>query len=169
MSAELQFERLYATLKDGLVGVLKERAIADSSVVMVGIQTGGMAVSERLHKELRIRTPLASLNINFYRDDFSRTGLQPKVGPSELHTTIENRHVILVDDVLHTGRTVRAALNELFDYGRPASVILAVLVARDGRELPVQPDACGLGLRLEAGANIKLNADTLDIQIVDGS
>ena len=164
MPPELKFERLFATLSGELSGVLSERAVDDP--VMVGIQTGGMVVSERLHRELNTGTPLSSLNINFYRDDFSRTGLQPRVGPSDIRTTIDDRCVVLVDDVLHTGRTVRAALNELFDYGRPASVVLAVLITRDGRELPVQPDACGCHVHLDAGANIKLHADTLDIEIV---
>lgn len=164
MSQELKFDALRARLKDELSATLEARAISDP--VMVGVQTGGVIVAEWLHRELRLSQPLSSLNINFYRDDFSRLGLHPQVGRSDLKTSLDDKHVVLVDDVLHTGRTVRAALNELFDYGRPASVILAILITRNGRELPVQPDACGASIELDAGLNIKLQPDTRSIDIV---
>jgi pyrimidine operon attenuation protein/uracil phosphoribosyltransferase len=125
-------------------------------VIMVGIHTGGVWVAERLHALLNMQQPLGQLDIAFYRDDFSRIGLHPHVQPSALPIEIENRHLVLVDDVLHTGRTIRAALNEIFDYGRPASVTLAALVERNGRELPIQPDVIGCSLCLERGKNVKL-------------
>lgn len=133
---------------------LKKNKPAD--ILMVGIHTGGVWVAERLHTLLKLPQPLGQLEIAFYRDDFSRIGLHPDVKPSRLPVEVDDRHIVLVDDVLHTGRTIRAALNELFDYGRPASVTLAVLVERNGRELPIQPDVVGYSLCLESGKNVKL-------------
>lgn len=135
-------------------------------VSMIGIQTGGVWVAERLHTRLALSQPLGQLNIAFYRDDFSRIGLHPHVKPSTLPFEVDNQHIVLVDDVLHTGRTIRAALNEIFDYGRPASVTLAVLVERNGRELPIQPDVIGCSLCLERGKHIKLcGPDPLFLEI----
>lgn len=125
-----------------LLAQIEPLLIADP--VMVGIHTGGVWLAERLHAELGLATPLSSLNISFHRDDFSRIGLHPRVGPSDLRTAIDERTVVLVDDVLHTGRTVRAAMNELFDFGRPGAIRLAVLVDRGGRELPIAADFVGL-------------------------
>ena len=123
---------------------------------MIGIHTGGVWVAERLHTELNLSSSLGSININFYRHDFSRIGLHPQVSASEIPENIEGRHLILVDDVLQSGRTIRAALNEIFSYGRPDSVRLAVLVERGDRELPIQPDVVGLKLPLPAHQHIKL-------------
>ncbi len=127
---------------------------------MIGIHTGGVWVAQQLHLQLSINEPLCTLDISFYRDDFTRIGMNPQVKPSSLPLSIDDRHIILVDDVLYTGRTIRAAMNELFDYGRPASIILAVLVERDGRELPIQPDAVGLHISLQTGEQIKLQGPT---------
>ena len=127
------------------------------ATTMVGIRTGGVWVAQALHQRLKISEPPGSLNINFYRDDFTRIGMHPQVTPSDLPISIDGRHVILVDDVLYTGRTIRAALNELFDYGRPARVTLVVLVERDGRELPIQADVVGKHLQLEQGQYVKLH------------
>lgn len=112
--------------------------------VMIGIHTGGVWLAERLHSLLDIQQPLGTLDISFYRDDFTRIGMNPKVKPSHIPFEVEDRHIILVDDVLQTGRTIRAAMNEIFDYGRPASIILATLVERSGRELPIQPSVVGV-------------------------
>lgn len=125
-------------------------------IVMVGIHTGGVWVAERLHAILKLPVPLGVLNIAFYRDDFTRSGL-PRVKPSVLPVNVDDRHIVLVDDVLYTGRTIRAALNEIFDYGRPASIKLAVLVKRNGRELPIQPDVIGCYLHLTRHQHIKLH------------
>jgi len=124
--------------------------------VIIGIQTGGVWIAERLHAALQPRTPLGQLNISFYRDDFTRIGLHPHVGPSQIDADIDGSTIILVDDVLHTGRTVRAALNELFDYGRPARVHLGVLIDRGARELPFTADAVGAHVDLNAAEHIKL-------------
>ncbi len=124
--------------------------------LMIGVHTGGVWVATRLHQLLGLSTALGELNIAFYRDDFSRIGMHPTVTPSKLPFPVEDRHVVLVDDVLFTGRTVRAALNEVFDYGRPASVHLAVLVERSGRELPIQADVVGHHMELNQGEHVKL-------------
>lgn len=114
---------------------------------LIGIFSGGVWIAERLRQSLCIAEPLGVLDISYYRDDFSRLGLHPQVRPSDLPVAINDRHLILVDDVLHTGRTIRAALDSLFAYGRPASVLLAVLARRGGRELPIAADATGLDLK----------------------
>ncbi|MDD3518582.1 MAG: bifunctional pyr operon transcriptional regulator/uracil phosphoribosyltransferase PyrR [Chromatiales bacterium] len=150
----------------GLRSLLAERRIDDP--VMIGIHSGGVWVAERLHRELGLSQPLGSLDITFYRDDFSRIGLHPQVKPSSLPFAIDDRHIILVDDVLNTGRTVRAALNEIFDFGRPASVVLAVLVDRDGRELPVEAQVTGCFLDLGPDREIKLRGPApLSLDIVE--
>ncbi|HEY9099226.1 MAG TPA: bifunctional pyr operon transcriptional regulator/uracil phosphoribosyltransferase PyrR [Thiobacillus sp.] len=125
--------------------------------LIIGIHTGGVWVAERLHALLRCNQPLGTLDISFYRDDFSRIGLHPQVKPSTLPVDLEGRDILLVDDVLHSGRTVRAAMNELFDYGRPASIRLAVLVDRDGHELPIRPDFAGHTLAVPHNQNIILS------------
>jgi len=145
-------------LLDSMANGLKKKLTIQErqNVLMVGIHTGGVWVAEHLHSKLGLELPLGQLNIAFYRDDFSSIGLHPRVEPSSLPLEVEDRHIVLVDDVLHTGRTIRAALNEIFDYGRPASVTLAVLVERNGRELPIQADVVGYKLHLEPGKHIKL-------------
>jgi pyrimidine operon attenuation protein/uracil phosphoribosyltransferase len=125
--------------------------------VIVGIHTGGVWVAERLHTLLKCAQPLGTLDISFYRDDFSRIGLHPQVKPSNLPFDLEGRDILLVDDVLYSGRTVRAAMNELFDYGRPASIRLAVLVNRGGHELPIRPDFVGHTLATPGHLNINLS------------
>ena len=148
--------------------LLERRRITDP--VMIGIYTGGAWVAQRLHALLALEAPLGTLDISFYRDDFSRIGVNPQVRPSRLPMTIDERHIVLVDDVLATGRTVRAALNELFDYGRPASIALAVLVERDGRELPIQADVAGMHLDLAANQHVKLQGpEPLQLVVVERS
>ena len=136
--------------------------------LMVGIHTGGAWIAEHLHQKLDLNTPLGLLDITFYRDDFSHIGLHPRVQPSSLPLSVDDRHIILVDDVLYTGRTIRAALNELFDYGRPASVMLVVLVEREGRELPIQASISGLSVDLKGRQHIKLcGPDPMQLKLVD--
>ena len=125
--------------------------------LMIGIQRGGVWVATRLHRKLGYKDPLGELNIAFYRDDFSKIGVHPEVKPSKLSTNIDDRHVILVDDVLHTGRTIRAAMNEIFDFGRPASISLVILIERSGRELPIQADVIGKTITLKQGEHAKLS------------
>lgn len=124
--------------------------------LMIGIHSGGVWIAEQLHKRLNISEPLALMDISFYRDDFSQIGMNPKVKPSELPAHLEGRDIILVDDVFYTGRTIRAALNEIFDYGRPNQVVLAVLIERDGRQIPLRPDCSGTRISMEPGQRIKL-------------
>lgn len=126
------------------------------SPLMIGIKRGGAWIAKLLHESLELSEPLGELNIAFYRDDFSTVGLHPEVSPSNLPTDINDRHIILVDDVLYTGRTIRAAMNEIFDYGRPASISLAVLIDRCERELPIQPDIVGKTITLDEGEHVKL-------------
>lgn len=138
------------------------------AALMVGIHTGGVWVAERLHARLAIQQPLAKLDISFYRDDFSRIGMNPQVKPSQLPTTVDDCHIILVDDILHTGRTIRAALNEIFDYGRPATVTLVVLGERSGRELPIQADVVGQHISLGEHEHVKLTGpDPLRLEVVE--
>jgi len=138
-----------------------------ADLVVVGIHSGGVRVARALHQRLQPREPLGALDISFYRDDFSRIGLHPRVGRSALPVDIDDRDVLLVDDVLYSGRTVRAALNELFDYGRPARVLLAVLVERSGHELPIRADFVGQRMDLAAGQQVRLNADDLGLSLRD--
>ncbi|OGI44714.1 MAG: bifunctional pyr operon transcriptional regulator/uracil phosphoribosyltransferase [Candidatus Muproteobacteria bacterium RIFCSPHIGHO2_01_FULL_65_16] len=143
------------------------RPLLKRDPVMIGIHTGGVWVAQRLHRLLGLKEPLGTLDISFYRDDFTRIGMNPEVKASNLPVNIEGRHVILVDDVLHTGRTIRAAMNEIFDYGRPAAVTLAVLIERDGRELPIAAQVVGGHVRLDRNQHIKLGGPerlTLKIQ-----
>lgn len=127
--------------------------------VMVGIHSAGVWVAQLLHELLEIKEPLGKLNISFYRDDFSRIGLHPQIKPSKLPFTLENKHIILVDDVLYTGRTIRAAMNELFDFGRPASITLVVLIDRGNRELPIEAQVVGFKKELESDSYFKLTND----------
>ncbi len=126
---------------------------------LVGIHTGGVWVMDALADALGLDCPRGVLDISFYRDDFSRIGLHPQVKPSRVPFDVEGRHILLIDDVLYTGRTVRAAMNLLFDYGRPAAIRLAVLIDRGGRELPVCPDYVGLRLALGPEQHISLKRD----------
>lgn len=124
--------------------------------VLLGIHTGGVWVARALRERMGMDLPMGELDISFYRDDFSRIGMHPQVRPSNIPFSIEDRHVLLVDDVLYTGRTIRAAMNEIFDYGRPASISLLVLVERDGRELPVAAQIVGEHLDLAPDQQVKL-------------
>ena len=158
--AEFLIEAMAGQLRKLLV----QRGIVQPA--LVGIHTGGVWVAERLHQQLGVTTSLGRLDISFYRDDFSRIGVNPQVRPSDLPFDVDGRHLVLIDDVLYTGRTVRAALNELFDYGRPASVLLAVLVDRGGRELPIEAHVVGARLKLSEGSQVQLTGpDPLQLLI----
>lgn len=154
MGQSNEVDALIDAMATQLRTLIATRKLTDPA--MVGIHTGGVWVAKHLHRQLKLDIPLGSLDISFYRDDFTRIGMNPQVRPSDLPFDIDDRHIILVDDVLHTGRTIRAALNELFDYGRPASIMLAVLVERSGRELPIEADVVGRKMDLGAGEHVKL-------------
>lgn len=152
-SAEI--ETAIIRMADALRDLLARRGIVDP--LMIGIHTGGVWIAERLHAQLGLVDPLGRLDISFYRDDFTRIGLHPQVRPSSLPVGVDDRHLILVDDVLQSGRTIRAGLNVLFDYGRPASVILVTLAERGGRELPIAADVVGFHVQDETPTQIKLS------------
>jgi len=117
--------------------VARLRPVIDDRTAMIGIHTGGAWLAQRLHRVLGLTVPLGTIDISFYRDDYAQAGLHPRIKPSQIPFDVDGRHILLVDDVLYTGRTVRGALNEIFDYGRPAAVSLVVLADRGGRELPI--------------------------------
>ena len=144
-------------LIDQIADELEQNLGINEQTAMVGIHTGGVWIARRLHKALKIQPPLGTLDISFYRDDFTRIGMNPQVKPSDLPFTLDDRNIILVDDVLHTGRTIRAAMNELFDYGRPASIVLVTLVERSGRELPIEANVVGLHMELGPDEHVKLS------------
>lgn len=157
-------DTLIAKMADELQ--VRIQSLASEDVLMIGIHTGGVWIAQRLNQRLNLSQPLGTLDISFYRDDFSRIGMNPQVKPSTLPVAVEDRHIILVDDILHTGRTIRAAMNEIFDYGRPASILLAVLGERSGRELPIQPDVVGTHLSLDSHEHVKLiGPDKLSLSV----
>ena len=123
---------------------------------LVGIFSGGAWIAERLKELLDLPEDIGLIDVSFYRDDFAEKGLHPQVKPTVIPFDVEDRHIILVDDVLYTGRTTRAAINELFDYGRPASIELAVLADRAGRELPVAQTYCVWDVALRDGDSLVL-------------
>jgi len=127
---------------------------------LIGIHTGGVWLAERLHRDLGLKVPLGTLDVSFYRDDYEKIGLHRDVKASSIPFEVEGRHLILVDDVLYTGRTIRAAMNELFDYGRPASIRLAALIDRGGRELPVAAQFLGATVTVPPGHSIELKRDS---------
>lgn len=126
---------------------------------ILGIKTGGVLVAQQLHTALALTEETGELNISFYRDDFSRVGLHPQVGASKIPYSVEGGTIILVDDVLYSGRTIRAAMNEIFDYGRPEKIVLATLVERSGRELPINANVIGRSMDLPVNQQVKLRSD----------
>jgi pyrimidine operon attenuation protein/uracil phosphoribosyltransferase len=146
-------EALLARLLDQM------KPVAGSDTGIIGIHTGGVWVAERVHAALGITVPSGTLDVSFYRDDFEKIGLHRNVKTSDLPFDVEGRRLILVDDVLYTGRTIRAAMNVLFDYGRPASIQLAALVDRGGRELPIAADFLGGHVTLAVSQSIELTRD----------
>jgi pyrimidine operon attenuation protein/uracil phosphoribosyltransferase len=130
--------------------------IAPATTALVGIHTGGVWIAERLQQLLGLHVTPGAIDVSFYRDDFSQRGLHANAKRSHIPFDVDGAHIIIVDDVLYTGRTIRAAMNELFDYGRPAKVELAVLVDRGGRELPIAADYCPHTLTLPAAQTLAL-------------
>lgn len=144
-------EALCAALAEAMRGHVDREATA-----LVGIHTGGVWVAERLHAALGLKIPSGSMDVSFYRDDFHQRGLHANARSSQIPFDVDGAHIVIVDDVLYTGRTIRAAMNELFDYGRPAKIDLAVLTDRGGRELPVAPSFCPHSLSLPAAQMLEL-------------
>ncbi|MCP4184337.1 MAG: bifunctional pyr operon transcriptional regulator/uracil phosphoribosyltransferase PyrR [Hyphomicrobiales bacterium] len=144
------------SLIDSMAQALRKRDGIEESLI-IGIHSGGAWIAQHLHQTLGNTQQIGMLDISFYRDDFTQIGLNPQVKSSDLPDSIEGRDIILVDDVLHSGRTIRAAMNELFDYGRPKSISLAVLLDREGRQLPIQADVCGMNIHLAPHQQVKLS------------
>ncbi len=165
MPEQIDVEQLLQTMTGRLQQQLAERGI--DKPMLVGIHTGGVWLAERVRQLLGLSDPVGVLDISFYRDDFSRIGLHPKVQPSALPFMTEGHDIVLIDDVLMSGRTIRAALNELFDYGRPASVLLMTLLDLQASELPIRADIVGRSLSLAADQQIKLSGpEPLQLQLL---
>lgn len=144
--------------------VERNHGVAELSIV--GIHTGGVFLAQRIKHRIEEREgvtlPAGNLDITLYRDDWSLISQNPIVKKSEIGFLLEDRRVILVDDVLFTGRTIRAALDAIMDYGRPLSIQLAVLIDRGGRELPIQPDYVGMAVAASAGERVDVLLDEKD-------
>ena len=143
-------EDLFLTLKDAI-----GEQVSDQTA-MVGIHTGGVWVARRLHKMLGLNLPLGEIDVAFYRDDFAHRGLKSRVQPSSIEFEVDDREILLIDDVLYSGRTVRAAMNEIFDHGRPKKVMLGVLLDRGGRQLPIDANFVGGNVYLREVEKIAL-------------
>lgn len=135
------------------------------TLAFIGIRRGGVDVADLLRARVAPTAPFGELDIAFYRDDFGSRGLHPTVGPSRIDFDVRDRTIVLVDDVLASGRTVRAALNEIFDFGRPSRVLLAVLVERIGHELPIRADIAGVRLDVADDAYIDFDAGTRRVSV----
>jgi len=151
LDAEALYRELLGQVRAGLDGV--------SDAAIVGIHSGGAWLAERLARDLDLTARLGSIDVSFYRDDYARKGLHPDVKPTHIRFAVDGATVVLVDDVLQTGRTTRAAINVLFDYGRPSCIKLAALADRGGRELPVAADFVGTRVALAANQSLCLQRD----------
>ena len=146
--AEALYQQLLGQVRAGLQGV--------PDAAIVGIHSGGAWLAERLAADLGLEPRLGSIDVSFYRDDYAKKGLHPDVKPTHIGFNVDRAAIVLVDDVLYTGRTTRAAINVLFDYGRPARIMLAALADRGGRELPVAADFVGAKVDLEGQQSLVL-------------
>ena len=152
-SESFDAEALYHTLLTKIRGRLADLP----DMALVGIRTGGAWIAERMTRDLGLAEAPGFIDISFYRDDFSRKGLPAAVKPTRIPFDVENATILLIDDVLYTGRTTRAAINELFDYGRPARILLATLIDRGDRELPIAADFAALAVSLPKDRRLELH------------
>ena len=152
-SPELDAEALYKTLASQIKSALKSAP----GMTLVGIHSGGAWLAERLAADLGLEDRLGFVDPSFYRDDYAERGLRPDVKPSQIPFEVNGASILLVDDVLYTGRTTRAAINELFDYGRPDKIMLAALVDRGERELPIAADFVAQHMSVKANQSIVLH------------
>jgi len=139
---------------------IKAAVTGMENVAIVGIYSGGAWLAERLAADCDIKTPVGFIDVSFYRDDYAQKGLHSEVKPTHIPFSVDGANIILVDDVLYTGRTTRAAINELFDYGRPAKIVLASLVDRGGRQLPYAADFVAQTLTLPANLSLNLERES---------
>ncbi|MCH8620137.1 bifunctional pyr operon transcriptional regulator/uracil phosphoribosyltransferase PyrR [Undibacterium sp. TS12] len=151
-STSLHAETLYQQLLEQI----RPHAVAQAKLAIVGIYSGGAWIAERLVNDLGLPNKAGLIDVSFYRDDYAAKGLHAEVKPTHIPFDVDGAHIILVDDVLYTGRTTRAAINELFDYGRPARIMLATLVDRGGRELPVAADFAAHTASFEPAVSVNL-------------
>ena len=159
-----------------MAGEVVERC-GTEGLVLVGIQRRGVELAHRLGELIReahgVQAPLGKLDITLYRDDLSAIGPRPRVGETSLPVELAGAAVVLVDDVLYTGRTIRAALDELADFGRPRRILLTVLVDRGGRELPIQPDVVGIVVPTTLDDRVDVAVRELDgkdmVELVQGA
>ncbi|HEX2605596.1 MAG TPA: bifunctional pyr operon transcriptional regulator/uracil phosphoribosyltransferase PyrR [Oxalicibacterium sp.] len=149
---ELDAEALYRTLAEQVKSGLAKA----ENVGIVGIHSGGAWLAERLAAELQLNERLGFIDVSFHRDDYAEKGLRADVKPTQIPFDVEGATILLVDDVLYTGRTTRAAINELFDYGRPARIMLAALVDRGERELPIAADFVATAITIPHGESLIL-------------
>jgi pyrimidine operon attenuation protein/uracil phosphoribosyltransferase len=149
---KLDAESLYKVLADRVKAGLAQA----ENIAVVGIYSGGAWLAERLAAELQLTDRLGFIDVSFYRDDYAEKGLHAEVKPTHIPFDVDGATIVLVDDVLYTGRTTRAAINELFDYGRPAKIMLAALVDRGGRELPIAADFVASTIALAADQQLVL-------------
>lgn len=163
IKSDVQFTASNLPNAESLLHQLAQQVIPllQENTALVGIHSGGVWIMQRLIKllEAQIKTlniENGTLDVSFYRDDYAKRGLKPENRPSQIPFDVENKHIILIDDVFYTGRTTRAAMNELFDYGRPASITLLALVNRGGRELPIAPQIVAAEISLEKNQNLQL-------------
>ena len=129
------------------------------NTALVGIHSGGVWLMQRILASIKQDVPFGMLDAALYRDDYAQRGLKSEPKPSNIAFDVTDKHIILIDDIFYTGRTTRAAINELFDYGRPASITLAVLINRGGAELPIAPNIVGANIDLKPNQDLQLTQD----------
>jgi len=139
--------------------VAELKPLVKPTTAMIGLYTGGAWLAEKLYPQLGLATPLGLMDIAFYRDDYHKQGLHHDPKRTRISFEVEGRDLLLVDDILYTGRTVRAAMNELFDYGRPASITLVVLADRGGRQLPICAQVCGTRVEVPEGRRLRMKRE----------
>ncbi|CAM8302823.1 bifunctional pyr operon transcriptional regulator/uracil phosphoribosyltransferase PyrR [Candidatus Methylopumilus universalis] len=146
---------------ENLIESLKNKIneMIDENTVLIGVQRGGELILQKILPSLGSAVATGSIDTSFYRDDFSSRGLKIKNKPSKIDTEINGKHIILIDDVFSSGRTVRAAMNEIFDYGRPDKITLAVLIDRNEQELPISPQICIKKISLSKNQHLELVLD----------
>ncbi len=150
---ELNAETLYARL----LKQIREALAAKPKVAIVGIRSGGAWIAERIAADLGLENPPGFIDVSFYRDDYAEKGLPAEVKPTQIPFDVTGSTILLIDDVLYTGRTTRAAINELFDYGRPERILLAALIDRGGRELPIAADFVAANVSLDKNEKLVLD------------
>lgn len=149
LNAEALYQALLEQIQTRLKGV--------PNLALVGIRSGGAWIAERMAKDINLANPPGFIDVSFYRDDYARKGLPATVKPTQIPFDVENATILLIDDILYTGRTTRAAINELFDYGRPAKILLAALVDRGDRELPIAADFVAATVSLSKNQVLELH------------